>query len=115
MIFVISHQKIGEFRVFEQFAHPSFLRTEEIAQGLKTTLKESDLADEDFVKAQINAVGNELQELIDDFIDESGHLRSKIDVVVILMGTVVGTVSAPVAKAGFIVGNIAAKLFFDWW
>ena len=88
------------------------MRTERIAQGLKTTLKESDLADEDLIKSQINAVGNELQELIDDFIDESGLLRSPRDVTVIIMGTVVGTVSAPIAIAGFIGSWIAANLLF---
>ena len=93
------------------------MRAKELAQDLKTTLKESDLADADSVKTHVNTAGNALQELIDDFIDESGLLRVKRDgeeVIVAVGSVVVGTISAPVAVAAA-VATFVAGLIFDWW
>ena len=53
------------------------LRTKEIAQDFKTTLAESNCEDDEFVKKQIYAAGDDLQKVIDDFTDHIGLLRSK--------------------------------------
>ncbi|CAG5091286.1 Oidioi.mRNA.OKI2018_I69.PAR.g12951.t1.cds [Oikopleura dioica] len=87
-------------------------RAKEIGKNLKEALLNSDFEDDLNVKEQIDAAGNELQEIIDEMFADSGLVRSERDFVVTIMGTVVATVSAPVVAAG---AFIMAGFVFDWW
>ncbi|CAG5091288.1 Oidioi.mRNA.OKI2018_I69.PAR.g12952.t1.cds [Oikopleura dioica] len=80
------------------------MRVKEIGQELKTTLLESDLEDESFVKNQIDLALDELQQMIDGIFDDGGLARitRTVDYDITIVGPaipILATVSAPVAAA----------------